>query len=172
MAFIAAKSLDKNISLKSVFSIKNCRNEISVIKDVINGEWTLSPDRILYRKLGVKGKYKGREVNCEYQLPYRQISARVLFWVERPHIDIREIPSSQQKLLVETGYFTTDEKARLIVNMFPLSNFFNTENIKYLLENLLSVFESIENKNIDNALDVWKNLPERCFFRKSPIYFN
>lgn len=167
-----AKKLDKNISFKSIFSYRSFRKEISIVKDIIDGEWrTLSSDRIFYQRLGVSGKYKGREIQSEYELRRRHYPEVICFKV-KTSIDLRNMLFSEQNEFAETGYFMADELGYLIAYMIPLNNFFDSENIKYLLDNLLAVVEAIENKNIDNAVGIWKNIPERCFFRKSPIYFN
>lgn len=167
-----AKKLDKNISFKSIFSYRSFRKEISIVKDIINGEWTLSPDRILYQRLGVSGKYKGRDVQSEYEPRYSRQSTDVICFKVKTSIDWREIIFSERHPLFETGYFIGDEKGDLIAYMIPLTNFFDPENIKYLLDTLLIVAESIENKDIDKAVQLWKNMPERCCFRKSEYFFS
>lgn len=163
--FNEAKSLDKNFSLKSIFSIKSFRKEMSLIKDIIGGEWILSPDRVFYNSLAVNGKYRGRELRCEYQLPSLSGPAYLRLWF-KTCIDLSEKPFSEMRGLVETGFFLTKEKYLLIAEIIPLNKFFDPENIKYLLDNLLVVAESVENKDIDKAMSVWKNIPEKCFFRE------
>jgi len=268
MVVIYLKSLDKNITFKSYFSPKSRREEISIVKDVIDGQWTSPPERIFCGTLRVSGKYKGREIHCQSIDGYFKIKRHydtILFMV-KTHVDICEKSLIEQKthalyfgvvgkhFLGSSGYsvdefsgeFTvqglvealrgrginlpedseieyindnilTDKglykkyselimaqenryfidninnlnknelmgfNRRLIdqgdpkkspkilyigANIWPLTNFFSHENIKNLLDNLLIVVESIENKNIDNAINAWKNASEKCFFRNEPV---
>lgn len=170
-----AKKIDKNLSFKSIFSYKSFRKEFTIVKDIIGGEWTLSPDRIFYQRLGVSGKYKGRDIQSEYEPRCSSYSSDyspdVICFKVKTSIDWREIVLFGQHPLLDTGYFIADEKGYLIAYMIPLTNFFEPMNIRSLLDTLLIVADSLENKDIDKAVQLWKNMPEKCCFRKSEHFF-
>ena len=42
--------------------------QLSLMKELIAGEWVLSPDRLFYETLRLKGSYQGRAIEFSYQL--------------------------------------------------------------------------------------------------------
>lgn len=128
---------------------------ILAVKDLINGAWTLSPNRLIYNTLEIEGIYKTRVV--KFGCYYGEYGSYFYFRVICDTSFLSKSPLSIKKSTY-LFFYPDSIEARIIIRWFKTKSFFTAAKINELLEKLIKVVNLVENDQVDIAVDVWESV--------------
>ncbi len=156
---------------KSWFENKHIKR-IVLVKEMIQGEWTLSPDRFIYSTLEIKGKYGDREIKFRYSLPGDHggdsrgtVTIEVILKQPTDTKNYENIKRSSRLKVFRLKEFSEDFFLMGIIRppefslFWNWNKFFTLNNIKEVLKKIIDIASSLENNyEVESKIADWEKI--------------